>query len=77
MYLSLGLFILFFFFTRKQTAINNKQFIRSMIPHHASAILMCKNASITDSEIKQLCQSIISSQQSEINQMKQMLKRLD
>ncbi|MFA6090064.1 MAG: DUF305 domain-containing protein [Candidatus Woesearchaeota archaeon] len=74
--LSIGIFILSFLFVRKQTFINNKQFIRSMIPHHAGAILMCQNASVTDPEIKQLCQSIISSQQSEINQMKQILKRL-
>lgn len=61
---------------RKQTAINDRQFVRSMIPHHAGAILMCKQASIQDREIQDLCKSIIVGQQSEIDQMKVILNRL-
>lgn len=68
---------LLFIFIRKQTGINNKQFLKSMIPHHSGAILMCKNAPINDPEIEQLCQKIIPSQQSEIDQMKQILERFD
>lgn len=64
-------------FIRQQTAIGDKQFIRSMIPHHAGAILMCREASIKDKEVKDLCGAIISSQQSEIDQMKGILKRLN
>lgn len=64
-----------FIFIRKQTGINDKQFLKSMIPHHSGAILMCKNANINDFEIKELCQKIISSQQTEIDQMKQILER--
>ena len=74
---SIFVFILFFIFIRKQTAIDNKQFLKSMIPHHSGAILMCTNASFGDLEIKQLCQKIIPSQQAEIDQMKQILERLD
>ena len=77
MCVGVSIFILFFIFIRKQTAINNKQFLKSMIPHHSGAILMCKNASFDDLEIKQLCQKIIPSQQAEIDQMKQILERLD
>jgi Domain of unknown function (DUF305) len=44
-----------------------------MIPHHAGAILMCGEASIRDAEINELCKTIISSQQSEIDQMKTIL----
>lgn len=47
-----------------------------MIPHHAGAILMCRKASVADAEIKSLCQDIISSQQREIDQMKDILARL-
>lgn len=57
-------------FIRQQTAITDRQFLRSMIPHHAGAILMCEEAPIRDPEIKQLCGSIVSSQQSEIDRMK-------
>jgi uncharacterized protein (DUF305 family) len=66
----------FWAFTRRQTAISDEQFLRSMIPHHAGAILMCERAAIRDSEIKQLCQGIVSSQQAEIDQMKAKLRDL-
>lgn len=74
---SIVLGLAFFLLIRQQAAISDKQFLRSMIPHHGGAILMCQHASIQDSEIKDLCQSIISSQQSEINQMKGILQRLE
>ena len=61
---------------RQQVAISDTQFIRSMIPHHSGAILMCQNAAITDPEIIKLCGGIVSSQQQEIDQMNAMLRRL-
>ena len=67
--------LIFFLLIRQQTAVSDRQFLRSMIPHHASAILMCQQASITDPEIKELCGAIVSSQQSEIDQMKAILER--
>jgi uncharacterized protein (DUF305 family) len=69
--------IVFWLLIRQQTAIADKQFPRSMIPHHAGAILMCEQAPIADAEIKELCKAIISSQQAEINQMKATLNRLE
>jgi uncharacterized protein (DUF305 family) len=62
---------------RQQAAIGDRQFLRSMIPHHAGAILMCQEASIQDQEIRTLCNNIISGQQAEIDQMKTILARLD
>lgn len=62
---------------RQQTAIGDRQFVRSMIPHHAGAILMCQQANINDPEVKDLCKEIVTSQQREIDQMKVILKRLD
>jgi len=67
----------FFFLIRQQGAISDKQFLRSMIPHHAGAILMCENAAIENPEITDLCQRIISSQQEEIDQMKAKLIELE
>jgi hypothetical protein len=61
---------------RKQGAISDRQFLRSMIPHHAGAILMCKEASIQDEGIKALCKNIIASQQAEIDQMKARLDQI-
>jgi uncharacterized protein (DUF305 family) len=64
------------FAIRQQVAISDRQFLRSMIPHHAGAILMCQQASIEDQEIKNLCRAIIASQQGEIDQMKTIQNRL-
>ena len=53
-----------------------RQFLRSMIPYHASAILMCNEAAIQDAEIRTLCGAIASSQQAEIEQMQTKLRAL-
>ncbi|MBY0110131.1 MAG: DUF305 domain-containing protein [Candidatus Babeliaceae bacterium] len=70
------MFIALIFFIRKQTAITDREFLKSMIPHHAGALLMCENASLEDPEILALCKSISSSQQSEIDFMKSKLETL-
>lgn len=75
--LSLAALLAFWFMIRQQTAVTDRQFLRSMIPHHAGAILMCEEAAIQDAEVKSLCQEIISSQQREIAQMKAKLASLD
>lgn len=65
-----------FFFIRQQVAIGDTEFLKSMIPHHAGAILMCKKASIQDPEIQALCNTISTGQQKEINWMKTKLESL-
>ncbi|RUR85804.1 DUF305 domain-containing protein [Chlorogloeopsis fritschii PCC 9212] len=52
------------------------RFINAMIPHHEGAVTMAKDTlqKSQRSEIKQLAQNIISSQDTEINQMKQWRK---
>ena len=65
-----------FAFIRQQTAIGDEQFLRSMISHHASAILMCEQASIQDPELRELCRNVVLNQQAEIDQMKAMLNEL-
>jgi len=69
-------FVVFFVFMRQQTAIGDVQFLRSMIPHHSGAILMCGEAGLSDPEIKKLCDQIVASQREEISQMEQILRRL-
>jgi hypothetical protein len=66
--------VAFFAFIRQQTAISDRQLLRSMIPHHASAILMCEQADLHDPEITTLCSSIVSGQRLEIDQMKAKLR---
>ena len=65
---------LFFVGIRRQTAVSDDQFLRSMIPHHAGAILMCREANIEHRDIRELCRNIIASQQTEIKQMKALLQ---
>lgn len=72
---SLIIFIALIIFVRKQTAIDDKEFLKSMIPHHAAAILMCEKASLQDPEVKELCKNIILTQQSEIDFMKNKLTK--
>ena len=58
---------------RTQFAITDQQFLRSMIPHHAAAVLMVQQTDIQDPEIKKLAENILSSQQKEIDFMKSRL----
>jgi uncharacterized protein (DUF305 family) len=67
----------FFAFIRYQVGITDRQFMRSMIPHHAGAILMCREAMLTDEELANLCRSISEGQRREIEQMNAIRARLD
>ena len=58
---------------RQQSAISDRQFLRSMIPHHAGAVLMCEQNKLKDPELIRLCQNILSSQKAEISLMKSKL----
>lgn len=64
----------FWVLIRQQTAISDRQFLKSMIPHHAGAILMCEQANVRDPRILQLCKEILSSQRAEIALMKSLLE---
>lgn len=67
--------MLFFAFIRQQTAVTDRQFLRSMIPHHGAAVLMCNEAPLQSAEIKALCRNIVVNQRTEIAQMKAILAR--
>jgi uncharacterized protein (DUF305 family) len=72
---SAAVFVICFALTRAQVPVGNTQFLRSMIPHHSSAIVMCQESEITDPEIIKLCQQIIKSQEEEISEMKTLLAK--
>lgn len=59
---------------RQQAGVTDQQFLRSMIPHHAGAVLMCTRNRLQDPDLQQLCREIVSSQVSEIAQMKAKLR---
>lgn len=60
---------------RTQAAIGDEQFLKSMIPHHSGALLMCRNAKLQSQETRDLCQQIIESQVREIAEMRALLAK--
>lgn len=78
-YALIAVFVALFFFSwaliRWQFPVGDTQFLRSMIPHHSGAILMCQESELTDPEIVKLCDDIIKGQKQEIDQMKTILER--
>ncbi len=75
--ISLIVFSAFFYFIRNQTAISDKEFLQSMIPHHSGAILMCERSEISSPEIVELCVEIFESQKEEITEMEEILERIN
>lgn len=73
---SISIFVFALTALRSQSFVSDVQYIKAMIPHHSSAIMTSKNANIKDPELRRLSDSIIESQNREINQMKIMLKRM-
>lgn len=61
--------------TRTQAGVGDQQLLRSMIPHHSSAIVMCEQASLRDPEVIALCDFIVRTQHEEIAQMRAILAR--
>jgi len=70
---SIAIFVGSFALIRSQATIHDSAFLRSMIPHHSGAILMCEQAKLTNPKVATLCSNIIKSQREEIAQMKTLL----
>ncbi|WP_228721119.1 DUF305 domain-containing protein [Arthrobacter sp. 260] len=69
------LFVGAFSLGRTETFVGNEEFLKSMIPHHSRAILVCQESNITDPEIVELCDAIVETQREEISQMQSILDR--
>ncbi len=70
---SIVVMLVCWFGIRQQFAVTDQQFLRSMIPHHGGAVLMCRENRLTDPQLQQLCRQILASQQAEIDLMKSKL----
>ncbi|WP_192823875.1 DUF305 domain-containing protein [Rufibacter sp. LB8] len=70
-------FIVALLFLRNQVLVADEQYMKAMIPHHSSAIMVSQKANISDPELKKLADEIIKSQVKEIAEMKAILKRMD
>tara|TARA_R110002049_G_scaffold98195_1_gene239136 strand:+ start:6131 stop:6601 length:471 start_codon:yes stop_codon:yes gene_type:complete len=77
----LGLSVIVFIATlvglRQQTFIGDVQWMKAMIPHHSSAIMVSQKAHLKDPEAIKLAEDIIEAQEREIAQMKKMIYRLE
>lgn len=62
---------------RTQTPIQDVAWMKAMIPHHSSAIMVSQNATFEDPEAQQLAKEIIEAQKREIAEMKKMISRFE
>ena len=61
---------------RSQALVGDVQFLKSMIPHHSGAILMCREGLLSDPRVQNLCRAIVDSQKREIEEMETLLDSL-
>ena len=79
-YLFLGfLLVIFIYLYRNQAYIEDKDYLNEMIEHHSMAILTSEEIlQKTNSErVKKLAQNIITTQEKEINYMKELIKYIN
>ena len=74
--ISIFVFVLALTFLRTQTFITDSQYMKAMIPHHSSAIMVSQEANLKDPQLKKLAEQIIKSQVKEIAEMKQILEEI-
>ena len=75
--LSIIIFIIALVGLRLQTFIGDEQWMKAMIPHHSSAIMVSQKAHLKDPEAIKLAEEIIEAQEREIAKMKKMIYRLE
>ena len=62
---------------REQWFISDVQWMKAMIPHHSSAIMVSEKAHLKDPEAIKLAEEIIKAQEKEIAEMQRMIYRLE
>ncbi len=65
------------FLVRSQTTVDDKSWMRAMIPHHSIAILTSERANISDPRVRKLADDIIKAQRKEIAEMKALITDLE
>ena len=66
-----------FYLNRSQSLIGDESFMRAMIPHHSIAVNNASKATITDPRVRKLADGIITSQVTEIAEMKLLLQDIE
>ena len=70
-------FVLSYVGLRQQVLVSDVQWMKAMIPHHSSAIMVSQKAHLKDPEAIKLAEEIIEAQEREIAEMKRMIYRLE
>jgi hypothetical protein len=65
------------FLVRSQSTVDDKAWMRAMIPHHSIAILTSERANISDPRVRKLADDIIEAQRLEIDEMKALIADLE
>ncbi|MBQ0776063.1 DUF305 domain-containing protein [Halopseudomonas laoshanensis] len=73
---SLAVFALSLWLARSQETVDDVAWMKAMIPHHSIAILTSERANISDPRVRELADSIIETQKSEIAEMKALINDL-
>ena len=74
---SVAVFALVLTLLRAQIPVGDVQYMKAMIPHHSSAIMVSRSAELQDPVVKKLAEGIIQSQEREIAEMKAAIARLE
>jgi uncharacterized protein (DUF305 family) len=74
---SAAVFALSLWLVRSQATVEDVAWMKAMIPHHSIAILTSERANISDPRVRELADSIIESQRSEIDEMKALISELE
>ncbi|MDM8166042.1 DUF305 domain-containing protein [Roseovarius sp.] len=70
---SVILFAAMLYLVRSQVTVEDRSFMRAMIPHHSIAIMTSSRANISDPRVRKLADSIIAAQNKEIAEMKYLI----
>lgn len=70
-------FGLFLFLARSQSTVDDRAWMKAMIPHHSIAVLTSERARISDPRVRRLADDIIAAQVREIEQMRLLLGEIE
>ncbi|AEE25392.1 protein of unknown function DUF305 (plasmid) [Glaciecola sp. 4H-3-7+YE-5] len=74
---SVVVFCLALFLVRSQATIEDRAWMKAMIPHHSIAILTSERANIDDVRVQKLAAEIINAQEREIKEMKWLISDIN
>merc|ERR1712137_959543 len=70
-------FVLALWLVRSQSTVDDRSYMKAMIPHHSIAIMTSERAGIEDVRVRELADEIITAQRREIKEMKWLLNDID